>query len=183
MQYNPGLYSVTLGADTPASIAPALQRRAFEAWVATLDPFPLPTDSTGQAVNIRFGDQPYRFVLHGEAGIPTVQEADPWTYVCTFPDGSRIQLFCRLVESAQQPFAPPSSGQQYRLDILSLPMSVAIDQHATLPRYVAFIKGYLDERRDFEVYIQTGSAELREQLIASIATISQVGATPTLDGG
>lgn len=183
MDHIPGLYSVTSSANTPASMPPALQRRNFETWVATLDPLALPTGWTGDPVDIRFGDQPYRFVLHGEAGIPTVQEADPWTYVCTFPDGSRIQLFCRLVESAQQPFAPPSSGQQYRLDILSLPMSVAIDQHATLPRYVAFIKGYLDERRDFEVYIQTGSAVHREQLIASIATISQVGATPTLDGG
>lgn len=183
MRHIPGLYFVSLNADTPASIGPALQRRAFEAWVATLDPCNLPTDCTGQAINIRFGDQAYRFVLHDKAGMPAVREADPWTYVCTFPDGSRIQLFGRIVEPTQLPFVPPSSGQAFRLDILSAPMSIVLDQHATLPRYVAFIKGFLDEQRDFEVYIQTASAEHREQLIASIATISHVGAAPTLEEG
>lgn len=183
MQHTPGLYSVTSGASTPASIPPALQRHHFEAWVATLDPLSLSTECLGDPIDIRLGGLRYRFVLHAEAGTPKVEEADPCTYVCTFPDGSRMQWFNRIVEPAQLPFTPPSSGQCFRLEILSVPMSVTLDQHATLPRYVAFLKGFLDERQHVEVYIQTGSSVHREQLVASIATLSLVSDEPALEGG
>lgn len=182
MEYIPGLYSVTLGDDTPLPITVPEQRRALEAWIATLDSLTLPTECDGELIDFRFGDQRYQFVLHAEVGIPEVREADPYTYVCTFPDGSRVQLFSRLLEPTFTMFMPPSSGQHFRLDVLSVPMSVTLDQHATLPRYVAFVKGLLNEHRDFDVYVQTSSAEHREQLVASIATLSRLGNERSLNG-
>lgn len=175
MEYIPGLYSVTVGDDAAPPISVAEQRRALEAWIATLDPLTLPTQCTGDSIDFRFGDQRYRFALHAETGTPEVREADPYTYVCTFPDGSRVQLFSRLLEPTFTLFVPPLSGQHFRFDVLSAPMSLVLDQHATLPRYVAFVKGLLNEHQDFDVLIQTSSAEHREQLVASIATLSRVG--------
>lgn len=175
MEYIPGRYSLTLGDDTPPPISVTEQRRALETWITTLDSLTLSTECKGDVIGLRFGDQRYQFVLHAEVGTPEVREADPYTYVCTFPDGSRVQLFSRLLEPTFTLFTPPSSGQHFRLDVQSVPMGVTLDQHATLPRYVAFVKGLLNEHRDFEVYIQTSTAEHREQLVASIATLSRVG--------
>lgn len=174
MEYIPGLYSVTSDGNTPATISVDAQRRAFEAWVATLDPLVISTKCAGDPIDVRVGDQRFRFVLHAESGTPAVDEADPCISACTFPDGSHMQLFNRLVEPAQLPFTPRTSGQHFRLDLLSAPMSVTLDQHATLPRYAAFVRGFPDEHRELEVYILTTSSVHREQLIASIATMSLV---------
>lgn len=175
MEYIPGLYSVTLSDDAAPPISVAEQRRALEAWIATLDSLTLTTQCTGDSIDFRFGDQRFRFVLHTEAGTPELDESDPWTCAFTFPEGSRVQLFSRRLEPTFTLFVPPSSGEHFRLDVLSVPMSLVLDQHATLPRYVAFVKGLLNEHQDFDVSIQTSSAEHRAQLVASIATLSRVG--------
>lgn len=161
MEYIPGLYSVTLSDDAAPPISVAEQRRALEAWIATLDSLTLTTQCSGELIDLRFGDQRYRFTLHAEAGTPEVRKADPYTYVCAFPDGSRVQLFSRRLEPTFTLFVPPSSGEHFRLDVMSVPMSLVLDQHATLPRYVAFVKGLLNEHQDFDVSIQTSSAEHR----------------------
>ncbi len=181
MEYIPGLYSVTAGGNTPATISVDAQRRTFEAWVATLDPLVISTGCAGDPIDVRVGDRRFRFVLHAESGIPAVNEADPCISSCTFPDGSHVQLFNCPVEPAQLPFTPRTSGQHFRLDILSAPMSVTLDQHATLPRYAAFVRGFLNGQRELEVYILTTSAVHREQLIASIATMSLVNDGPSPD--
>jgi hypothetical protein len=179
MDYTPGLYSVTDDANTPSSITAATLRRDLEAWVATLRPMELPTDLSGPPVHIQLSGRRYQFILHAEVGGLEVRETDPSTYVCTLADGSRVQIFSRAVEPVAQPFVPPSSGQSFRVELLAVPMSLTVDQHPTLPRYVAFIRGFLDEHHDLDAYIEAPTSVRREQLIASFASLTAVRDEPT----